>query len=359
MEGLLFLYGLCGTMFVGSYMAGCVPLVFNFAESKIRMASVFGAGLLIGTAFSVIIPEGLEALYEPVRELHPVDVHAMAANAILKDDSVLKVDPNDAPRLLPENLKAAVDGDANAKAAAPSADAGGVHETVVEHLHSQNEEHVASESGHKHAEGSAHVDPSSTGLPLVLGFLFMLLVDQITKSSHAGARSKLTATVGLVVHAAADGIALGSAFGTNKLDVQMVVFLAIMLHKAPAAFALVSFLVLEGLEKFRVRKHLLAFSLAAPIGTLITYYVLSTSGGGMLSSSFATGVLMLFSAGTFIYVSTVHILPELQNAVSHTHMPLGSPTTTGHTSQHFNARELFLLILGALCPTFLSAGHSH
>jgi len=36
---------------------------------------------------------------------------------------------------------------------------------------------------------------------------------------------------GLVVHAAADGIALGAAATTNQVDVEVIVFLAIMLHK--------------------------------------------------------------------------------------------------------------------------------
>jgi len=35
----------------------------------------------------------------------------------------------------------------------------------------------------------------------------------------------------LVVHAAADGIALGAAATTNQMDVELIVFLAIMLHK--------------------------------------------------------------------------------------------------------------------------------
>lgn len=49
----------------------------------------------------------------------------------------------------------------------------------------------------------------------------------------AGERVKasLTATVGLVVHAAVDGVALGAAATTTQTDVEMVVFAAIMLHK--------------------------------------------------------------------------------------------------------------------------------
>jgi len=40
-----------------------------------------------------------------------------------------------------------------------------------------------------------------------------------------------TATLGLVVHAAVDGIALGAAATTSHAAVEMIVFLAIMLHK--------------------------------------------------------------------------------------------------------------------------------
>lgn len=41
----------------------------------------------------------------------------------------------------------------------------------------------------------------------------------------------MTATIGLVVHAAADGIAMGAAASTARSDLQIIVFLAIMLHK--------------------------------------------------------------------------------------------------------------------------------
>ena len=40
-----------------------------------------------------------------------------------------------------------------------------------------------------------------------------------------------TATLGLVVHAAADGIALGAASATSRFNVELIVFMAIMLHK--------------------------------------------------------------------------------------------------------------------------------
>lgn len=48
----------------------------------------------------------------------------------------------------------------------------------------------------------------------------------------------------------ADGIALGAAATTSHADVEIIVFLAIMLHKAPAAFGLVTFLMHKGIERY-------------------------------------------------------------------------------------------------------------
>ena len=45
--------------------------------------------------------------------------------------------------------------------------------------------------------------------------------------------------------------------------------------QAPAAFGLVSFLLHENFDRDRIRKHLLVFSVAAPLLTVITYFGLS------------------------------------------------------------------------------------
>ena len=95
-----------------------------------------------------------------------------------------------------------------------------------------------------------------------------------------------TTTLGLVVHAAADGIALGAAAATNQLDVEIIVFLAIMLHKAPAAFGLVTFLLHEGLDRNRAKKHLLIFSISAPALALLTFLCLAWTGSNEGKVSF-------------------------------------------------------------------------
>lgn len=72
----------------------------------------------------------------------------------------------------------------------------------------------------------------------------MLIIDQASKSSIVGqstfhfmsktilgSRRKLSTTIGLCVHALADGVLLGSASSTKNTEVQMVVFLALVIHK--------------------------------------------------------------------------------------------------------------------------------
>lgn len=265
--------------------------------------SILGAGLLVGTALVVIIPEGVRMLYSKSSPDHS------------RDSS-----------------------------------------TEESHHHDETEDYS-----------------STIGLSLVLGFVFMMLVDQISsRSGHKpdskdGKRSA-TATIGLVVHAAADGVALGAAAKTSHQDVEMIVFLAIMLHKAPAAFGLVSFLLHEGIDRQRIRKHLGVFSMSAPLLTLITYFGIGQEQKETLNSFNATAVAMLFSAGTFLYVATVHVLPELTHQQPSHYHPSSGPHYS-HLEQGGSAGqkpvnglsnvELCTLISGALLPLILTFGHHH
>lgn len=62
MEGLGQLIAFSMVMLVGSYGAGSAPLFMPMSEEKLHMVSVLGAGLLVGVAFAVIIPEGVLTL---------------------------------------------------------------------------------------------------------------------------------------------------------------------------------------------------------------------------------------------------------------------------------------------------------
>ncbi|XP_041468627.1 zinc transporter ZIP9-like [Lytechinus variegatus] len=313
-------------MLIGCYIAGSVPLSITMSESKTRLTTVIGAGLLVGTSLAVIIPEG---------------IHSLFADA--------------APHSHHDEARAVLVGPENKADGAQEAN----HEAVVDNAHT-------------HAHSSVEDLHSLIGIALVFGFVFMLLVDQIggghghshsqlpgeLETTSRTGRKSITATLGLVVHAAADGIAMGAAASGSRADVQMIVFIAIMLHKAPAAFGLVTFLLHENYERNRIRKHLLIFSLAAPVMAIFTYFSLSHASKEALLSVNATGLSMLFSAGTFLYVATVHVLPEIAAPRPST-TPATDPEGAVDVRQGFTCGELTALVLGCLAPLVLAMGHHH
>ena len=82
---------------------------------------------------------------------------------------------------------------------------------------------------------------------------------------------------GLVVHAMVDGVALGAAVREGDGALGMLVFIAIMLHKAPSSFGLASYLLHHGISRVGVQRRLLLFSSAAPTGAIVTYLLLSAN----------------------------------------------------------------------------------
>ena len=168
------------------------------------------------------------------------------------------------------------------------------------------------------------------GISLILGFILMYILDTLpflappTSSRPQGniyslselsstpppptaapPQRSFSTTLGLCIHAAADGIALGaSSSSTSTTSLSLIIFVAIMVHKAPAAFGLTSVLLKQGLGKRGARTHLVIFSLAAPVGALCTWILVRALGSGGTSEPASmrwwTGILLLFSGGTFL-----------------------------------------------------------
>ncbi|XP_043110488.1 zinc transporter ZIP9-B isoform X2 [Puntigrus tetrazona] len=287
-------------MFVGCFMLGIIPLLINLSE-KLQLITVLGAGLLCGTALSIIIPEGVELVQESWKDWY-------------------------------------------CSAVGESQNSSEANSTL----------HLTAKKGLR-----PHF---FIGVSLVLGFTLMFVVDQVASycsmhepRAHMYSGNSVTATLGLLIHAAADGVALGAAAASAQVSVQVVVFFAVILHKAPAAFGLVSFLMHAGLERKTIQKHLLAFSAAAPLMAISTYFILSASDGSSQSRLSATGIGMLFSAGTFLYVATVHVLPEINSR--------GHQRSAHHQHQQqqggLGVTESLTLVLGTGLPVLLALGLPH
>lgn len=155
------------------------------------------------------------------------------------------------------------------------------------------------------------------GLSMTLGFCFIYILSSLfDKHHHHDNLNKIssrnndltTSIIGLLIHSFIDGIALGaSAFSENKMTSE-VVFLALLLHKAPASFGIGSMLKESQKSKMYCFKVILLFALSCPVSALITYFFI---GGGIIAIQGNTlGFAMEFSAGTFLYVGTSHLLQE-------------------------------------------------
>lgn len=357
-------------MLIGSFLSGTIPMAFKLSDSKSRLLALMGSGILVGTALAIIIPEGIDSIYaqpdlpvsnhpatKPMSEnfkhgnnnnvlqnqtQEPVDTWVIGVSLVAGFVLMLLIDQfsiyQSGGDSMPGHHHSVSISDTHGYSMAKQndddldvgnneLDDGGMtddFETTSETrpIRISQEAHRVLIRGSENSDNHSHINFSHN--------------HQQQRHNIRPSNTKVTPTLGLVIHASADGIALGAAATTSHRHVEMIIFLAIMLHKAPAAFSLVVFLLHRGLKHSTIRRHLLAFSLSAPIAALVTYFGLSQSGKEALRRNNATGIAMLFSAGTFLYVATVHVLPEL------VHNKLLTP------------KELLFVVGGAFLPILLA-----
>lgn len=301
-------------------------------------------GVLVGTALIVIIPEGVETLYSA----NGARSHTHERRNILSTFPSNQLEARANPRLdtrkdlthiqwLTKRLDIIEDSESEAIEALRNSP----NEPSTDSTNDPPKTPTA--PGEISALGIDSSDPPPkeplnrephawVGLSLILGFILMYLIDTLphltppprasqniyslsdlssspTSPSHTPPSRSLSTTLGLCIHAAADGIALGaSSSSSTTKGLSFIIFLAIMVHKAPAAFGLTAVLLRQGLGKRAARAHLTFFSLAAPMGALVTWMLVRGLGGGGGTGEAGeeermrwwTGLLLLFSGGTFL-----------------------------------------------------------
>lgn len=308
----------------------------SLSQSQLRLISTVGMGVLVGTSLIVIIPEGIETLYSAGPSGHS---HGKRDFGLQRRIEVQW--PNVAVSSPPPRLAVDKRADIDAFHALP----GPVLPESVDVKIEPTEPGADGGAKDSPPEDEKHGEPGPptfyVGLSLILGFVLMFLIDKLPRHAsetlqqppptrhislsnlsesvsvdeeesesflqsltpNAKQTRSLATTTGLVIHAAADGIAMGASASTANTKLGLIIFLAIMFHKAPAAFGLTSVLLKQGLSKRAARGHLIIFSLAAPLGALTTWLLVHLLGGGGISGErgqWWTGMLLLFSAGTFL-----------------------------------------------------------
>jgi len=191
---------------------------------------------------------------------------------------------------------------------------------VPEGFELATEEHEEEEAGHEN-EGVGNL---LIGGAVLAGFLVMLILegsgighavheehhDHHNEHGHEHVHhrnSPWIIVLGLSLHSAADGLAIGSAAAGTSEAVTALVALAVLIHKVPAAFSLGVFSMHEREDRNDTIRDIVMFSLATPVMIIVSFYALQGLDGQLIA------LAMLFAAGTFLYVATVDTLPDIHN----------------------------------------------
>lgn len=149
------------------------------------------------------------------------------------------------------------------------------------------------------------------GLPfMAIGFLLLYAIEQFSlRHPHDEEHGEfhevgILAFIGLTLHDLVDGITLGSSEQIPEISPAIVV--SILLHKLPMTFSLAVLLVHGGYRRSRVIMLIGIMLLAIPAGVLLSALVLKFD-----PSPVTVGRLVLFSAGTFVYIGAYELLPEM------------------------------------------------
>jgi len=181
--------------------------------------------------------------------------------------------------------------------------------------------HEEEEAGHEEEEG---LEGLIIGGAILAGFMMMLMLEgsgighAVHEEHHNHEvdhghehihhrNSPWIIVLGLSLHSAADGLAIGSAAAGSSEAVTAIVALAVLIHKVPAAFSLGVFSTHERNERNDSIKDVVLFSVATPVMIMVSFYALEGLDEHMIA------LAMLFAGGTFLYVATVDTLPDIHN----------------------------------------------
>ncbi|KAE9368083.1 Zinc/iron permease [Stipitochalara longipes BDJ] len=400
LDGLFLLLALSVVMALASFLAGALPLSMTLSSSQLRLISTIGMGVLVGTSLVVIIPEGIEAIYSsgPEAHMHTRSLQSRGLDIRWPSTGIhtflqrVPLQPREAEDLdIPELGK-------------PEDE----FSTTTTSYDPPQATKAPPPKDEKEAEGEDHHDPPTfyIGFSLITGFILMFLIDKLPRHAsenlqpppptrhisldnlsqglHSTTISSgdeesdsflqsltptpkqtrsLATTTGLVIHAAADGIAMGASASSSNTKLGFIIFIAIMIHKAPAAFGLTSVLLKQGLSKRAARGHLIIFSLAAPFGALTTWLLVHILGGaGHMEGErgqWWTGMLLLFSAGTFLYVAMHAMQEDSHHEHSHTSSNGYADSAAQRKKEKPQMRDTLAAVGGMLIPLLTQVGHHH
>ncbi|KAG7380007.1 hypothetical protein PHYPSEUDO_007854 [Phytophthora pseudosyringae] len=107
--------------------------------------------------------------------------------------------------------------------------------------------------------------------------------------------------IALSFHSVLEGLGIGA-----QTDTAWGVFMAIVMHKGLAAFALGSGLVQSAMPVAHVMLYMVVFSFMSIIGIIAGWIIAADSS----EDSAAAGICVALASGTFIYVAVMEVIPQ-------------------------------------------------
>jgi zinc transporter ZupT len=149
---------------------------------------------------------------------------------------------------------------------------------------------------------------------VMAGFVIILLIETILQhrhqeecdehtTDHQHILTSTTAFVGLSVHSVMDGFALGVAVVLGE-ELGMVVFLAILAHKAIDVFSLTTTFRLAEIKRRTALTYMAMFTLITPLAAMVAFPFIDWL------QNIEVGVPLALAGGTFMYVGIYDLLPE-------------------------------------------------
>ncbi|KAJ2449602.1 hypothetical protein EV183_004812 [Coemansia sp. RSA 2336] len=375
-------------------------------QGKFSILALFGAGLLVGAALAVILPEGVETLskamlakkaqssddlvesinstvgwslvagfctmflidnlfpshhtHEEVRQQTQPDNDSAAC---LEEIPMEQRDPiRDTSEFTLHNLPDAYGQRGRTMGDESSSSLSIISPTAT--LQQQQQQHQRDvESGH-----DSEWQPAAAAKPQ-----WRRILEQLLRALSP--RYLPSTLIGILVHSCADGLALGAAVAASAAQsnsssspdhtssLEIIVFLALLLHKAPAAFGLITTLKQQGYASYKLSIWLTVFAISAPLAALLTFAVFSMIGSTKTHSAEEpavqpwAGVIMLYSAGTFLYVAMAHTLVE----AIHQAKMLRAKAKAGLQSETpiagLSIIDIGVLLFGVILPPLVSKDH--
>lgn len=149
------------------------------------------------------------------------------------------------------------------------------------------------------------------GYVLLIGFIAQIMLENYSRGiehGHAHPTASRTALMisyaALCVHALIEGMPLASALFSTSIKFDHELTVGIMLHKIPVAITLATLLIKSGMGKHQAALWLTGFILFTIVGSVLQYFIGSTSEKLMFMSLGLTVGILLHVSTTILFESS-------------------------------------------------------